>query len=233
MLIQNKQVVDNYKFFWEECIMKCRKVVFVMFASLFVITFAQSRLWSGEPAELVKGVVKKCSYNEIENIREHKILLWEEVSPSFDFKEISKRVMGQHWENLLDKERSEFEVLFTNHIKMSYIIGKTNPLLGKKIVSIREKMSNKFAKVQTELLAKTEKEVSADFYLFNKNGEWKIYDLVIEGVSIANNYRSQINITMSNKSFDGLVQIMKQSQGKGYNASERRLFVSGWGKLTR
>ncbi|MCP4270194.1 MAG: hypothetical protein GY777_32240 [Candidatus Brocadiaceae bacterium] len=55
--------------------MKCRKVVFVMLAGLFAITFAQSRLWSGEPAELVKGVVKKCSYSEIENIREHKTLL--------------------------------------------------------------------------------------------------------------------------------------------------------------
>ncbi len=213
--------------------MKCRKVVFVMFASLFVITFAQSRLWSGEPAELVKGVVKKCSYNEIENIREHKILLWEEVSPSFDFKEISKRVMGQHWENLLDKERSEFEVLFTNHIKMSYIIGKTNPLLGKKIVSIREKMSNKFAKVQTELLTKTDKEVSADFYLHNKNGEWKIYDLVIEGVSLVNNFRSQIHSAISKNSFKGLVKIMKQNQDKGLNTPRRRLFVSGWVKPTR
>jgi phospholipid transport system substrate-binding protein len=213
--------------------MKCRKAVFVMLASLFVFTFAQSSLWSGEPAELVKGVVKKFSYNEIENIQEHKTLLWKEISPSFDFREISKRVMGQYWENLLDEEKSEFEVLFTNHIKLSYIIGKTNPLLGKKIVSIREKMSNKFAKVQTELLTKTEKEVSADFYLYNQNGEWKIYDLVIEGVSIVNNYRSQIHSTISRNSFEGLVQIMRQNQGKGNDASGHRILVSGWAKPTR
>ncbi len=109
--------------------MKCRKVVFVMLADLFVIAFVQSRLWSGEPAGLVKGVVKKCSYSEIENIKEHKTLLCEEISPSFDFKEISKRVRWRHWENLLDEERSEFEVLFTNYIKMSYIIGRTTPNL--------------------------------------------------------------------------------------------------------
>jgi len=204
-----------------------------MLTSLFVITFAQSRLWSGEPSELVKGVVKKFSYNEIEDTQAHKKLLWEEISPSFDFREISKRVMGQYWGNLLDEERSEFEVLFTNHIKISYIIGKTNPLFGKEIVSIREKMSNKFAKVQTELLTKTEKEVSADFYLYNKNGEWKIYDLVIEGVSIVNNYRSQINSTISKNSFKNLVQIMRQNQGKGYETSEHNLLVSGWAKPTR
>ena len=207
--------------------MRYRKVIFVMFAILFGISVAQSYLWSGEPAELVKKVVlKKVSSDKIENIQEHKAMLWEEISPSFDFREISKRVMGQHWENLLDEERNEFEVLFTNHIKRSYV-RITNPLFGKKIISIREKSSNKFAKVQTELLTRTDKDVSADFYLFNKKGEWKIYDLVIEGVSLVNNYRSQIHSTMSNSSFKGLVEIMKQNQDNGYNVPEHRFLASG------
>ncbi len=213
--------------------MKCRKVVFVMFAGLFVIALAQSNLWSGEPAELVKEVIlKKASHDEKEIIQKNKTMLWEEISPSFDFKEISKRVMGQYWKSLLDGERSEFETLFANHIKRSYT-GKTNPLFGKEIVSIREKMSNKLAKVQTELLTKTDKEVSADFYLHNKNGEWKIYDLVIEGVSLVNNFRSQIHSTISKGSFKGLVKIMKQNQDKGFNVPRRRFFVSGLVKPTR
>ncbi len=207
--------------------MKYRKVILVMFASLFVNTVAQSYLWSGEPAELVKEVVlKKISLDKIENVQEHKTMLWEEISPSFGFREISKRVMGQYWENLLDEERSEFEVLFTNHLKRSYI-GRGNPLFGKKIISIREKSSNKFAKVQTILLTKTDKKVSADFYLFSKKGEWKIYDLVIEGVSLVNNYRSQIHSAISRDSFKGLVRMMRQNQGRGYNAPARRLFASG------
>ncbi len=193
--------------------MKYRKVIFAMLVGLFVITFAQSHLWSGEPAELVKKVMpKKFSHDEKENIQEHKTMQWEEISSSFDFREISKRVMGQYWKNLLDEERSEFETLFTNHIKRSYIIGKTNPLFGKTIISIREKRSSKFAKVQTKLLTKTDKEVSADFYLFNNNGKWKIYDLVIEGVSLTNNYRSQVHSTISKNSFNWLVQMMKQNQ---------------------
>lgn len=209
--------------------MKCRKVMFVMFAGLLVITITQSHLWSGEPDELVKEVIlKNCSQDDIKDMQEHKTMIWEEISPSFDFREISKRVMGQYWGNLLDEEKSEFEALFTNYLKKSYI-GKTNPLFGKKIISIREKSSNKFAKVQTKLLTETDKEVSTDFYLFNKNSEWKIYDLVVEGVSLINNYRSQIYSTISKNSFKGLVQIMKQSQGKGRDS----LLVSGWTKQVR
>ncbi len=217
--------------------MKYKKVMFVMFAGLFAVTVAQSHLWSGEPAEpteLVEGIIlKNFSYDEIDNIQEYKTLLWEEISHSFDFREISKIVMGQYWKNLIEEERSEFEGLFTNHIKRSYIIGKTNPLFGKKIASIREKKNNKFAKVQTELLTKTEKEVSADFYLSNETGEWKIYDLVIEGVSLVNNYRSQIHSTVSRNSFDWLIQLMKQNQDKERIVSEDRLIASGWEKPTR
>ncbi len=213
--------------------MKCRKVVFVMFAGLFAITVAQSHLWSGEPSELVEEVIlKRISHDELENTQENQALLWEDISASFGLREISKSVMGQYWENLHDEERDEFEVLFTNLIKRSYM-GKTNPLFGKKIISIRENISYKFARVQTELLTKTDKKVSADFYLFNENDEWKIYDLVIGGVSLVKNYRSQIHSTISKSSFKGLVQVMKQNQGKEYDAREHRLFASGWTKLIR
>ncbi len=207
--------------------MKYRKVIFVIFAGLFVFTAAQSHIWSGEPTELVREVIlKKISHDKTENIQNDKTMLWEDISPSFDFREISKRVMGQHWENLLDEERNEFEVLFTNHIKRSYV-RITNPLFGNKIISIKERMTSKFAKVQTELLTRTDKDVSADFYLFNRKGEWKIYDLVIEGVSLVNNYRSQIHSTMSNGSFRELVEIMKQNQDNEYGVPEHRLLASG------
>lgn len=70
---------------------------------------------------------------------------------------------------------------------------KTGPRFGKKIISLREKQGDKYAKVQVELIKRTEDEMSADFRLLRKNGEWRIFDVIIEGVSVINNYRSQIN----------------------------------------
>jgi len=197
--------------------MKYRKVMFVMLVSIFVITVTQSCLWSGEPGVLVKKVILNESSlnNKIEDIHERKAKQWELISPSFNFEKISQRVMGEYWEKCRFEEKCEFVELFTDHLKLSYV-KKANSLFGKKIISLKEKQFNEFAKVQTILLAKSGKEVSTDFYLLRENGECKICDLVVEGVSMVNNYHSQIISTLARTSYDELLQTMVEKQGKKY-----------------
>ena len=195
--------------------MKHRKVMFAMLVSIFVITVTQSYLWSGEPAELVKEVILNESSlnNKIEDIHERKAKQWEVISPSFNFAMISQRVMGEYWEKCLYEEKCEFIELFTSHLKNSYV-KKANPLFGKKILSLNEKQFNKFAKVQTTLLTQSGKEVSADFYLLRENRKWQICDLVMEGVSLVNNYHSQISNTLVRTSYDELMHTMKEKQNQ-------------------
>ena len=197
--------------------MKYRKVMIVMLVSIFVITVTQSCLWSGEPGVLVKEVILNESSlsNKIEDIHERKAKQWELISPSFNFEKISQKVMGEYWEKCRFEEKCEFVELFTDHLKHSYV-NKANSLFGKKIISLKEKQFNKFAKVQTILLTTSGKEVSTDFYLLRENGEWKICDLVMEGVSMVNNYHSQIINTLVRTSYDELLQTMVEKQGKKY-----------------
>ena len=197
--------------------MRYRKVMIVMLVSIFVITVTQSCLWSGEPGVLVKEVILNESSlsNKIEDIHERKVKQWELISPSFNFEKISQKAMGEYWETCLFEEKCEFVELFTDHLKHSYV-NKANSLFGKKIISLKEKQFNEFAKVQTILLAKSGKEVSTDFYLLRENGEWKICDLVMEGVSMVNNYHSQIINTLARTSYDELLQTMVEKQGKKY-----------------
>lgn len=68
--------------------------------------------------------------------------------------------------------------------------------------------------MQVELIKRTEDEMSADFRLLRKNGEWRIFDVIIEGVSVINNYRSQINSFLIKSSYEDLVQELKQKQSK-------------------
>ncbi len=194
--------------------MKHRKVMFVILVSIFAITVNQSYLWSGEPSALVKKVIlSESSLNEIDDISERKTKQWDAISSSFDFEKISQRVMGEYWSKCLYEQRSGFVELFTNHLKCSYI-KKPNPLFGKKIISLKEKQFNKSARVQTTLLTKSGKEVSADFYLLRENGKWLICDLVMEGVSLVNNYRSQITNTLVRTSYEELLNTMMKKQGK-------------------
>jgi len=206
--------------------MKHRKVMLVMTVCIFVIMVAQSYLWSGEPGVLVKEIIlNESSLNEIEDIHERKAKQWDVISPSINFKMISQRVMGEYWEKCLYEEKCEFVKLFTNHLKNSYV-KKANSIFGKQIISLKEKQFNKFAKVQTILLTKSGKEVSTDFYLLRENGEWKICDLVMEGVSLVNNYHSQIINTLVRTSYEELLHTMKKKQDKGSYSTEQRLLAS-------
>lgn len=79
-------------------IMKYRKIVFEIFVGIFFLTFTSTLLWSGEPRELVKEVIlKDSSLKDTENTKERKQALWEEISPAFNFEEMTKNAMGKHW----------------------------------------------------------------------------------------------------------------------------------------
>jgi phospholipid transport system substrate-binding protein len=133
--------------------------------------------------------------------------------------------MGEYWDKCLYEQKNGFVELFTNHLKNSYL-DKPRPIFGKKIISIREKQFDDFAKVQTTLLVQSGREVSTDFYLFFENGEWKICDLVVEGVSLVNNYHSQIVNTLDRTSYDELMSTIKDKQTERYRTTERSMLAS-------
>ena len=206
--------------------MKHRKIVCIMLISIFAISANQSYLWSGEPGAFVKEVIlNEYSFNKIEDIHERRAKQWEEISPSLNFEIISQRVMGEYWEKCLYEQKCGFVKLFTDHLKNSYI-KKVNPIFGKKIISLREKQFDDFAKVQTTLLVQSGKEISTDFHLLRENGEWKICDLVVEGVSLVNNYHSQIVNTLDRTSYEELLSTIKKKQDEMYYSTERSILAS-------
>jgi phospholipid transport system substrate-binding protein len=201
--------------------MRYRKIAFKIFIGIFFLIFTSTPLWSGEPGDVVKGVIlKDISLKDGEDTNERKHKLWEEISLSFNFEEMAKRAMWNHWEKRSPDEKKEFVELFTNNIKAAYI-RKSGSRFGEKIISLMEKQGDKFAKVQVELINKTEGKMSADFFLLRKNLEWRIYDVVFEGVSLVSNYRRQFNSFLSKFSYEELVQKLKQNQSKKEHGNQK------------
>ncbi len=194
--------------------MRYRKIAFKIFIGISFLTFTSTPLWSGEPGELVKSVIlKDISLKDGEITKERKQKLWEKISPSFNFEEMAKKAIGKYWRERSHEEKREFVELFTNNIKSAYI-RKTGPRFGEKIFSLSEVQDNGYARVQVELIKKTEEKKSADFFLLRKNLEWRIYDVVFEGVSLVNNYHSQINSFLIKSSYEELVQMLKRRQSE-------------------
>ncbi len=206
--------------------MKSRRILSALCIGVFCFLGTTTLSHAGEPGKLLmetidKGLVvlKDPSLKGDEKIQERRQKLWKEISPIFNFEEMSKRALGQHWKNRTPDERKEFVELFTNIMKDAYI-GKTDTYSGEKIVLIGEKQDNHYATIQTKLITNKNTEVSVEYNMLNNPGEWKIYDVIIEGVSLVNNYRSQFNNILIKSSYKELVQKIKEKKGKEETAKK-------------
>ena len=194
--------------------MRYRRVAFKIFIGISFLMFTSTPLWSGEPGELVKSVIlKDISLKDGEITKERKLKLWGKISPSFNFEEMAKKAMGKYWRERSYEKKNEFVELFAKNIKSAYI-RKTGPRFGEKIFSLSEVQDNGYARVQVDFIKRTEEKVSADFRLIRKEVEWRICDVIFEGVSLVNNYRSQINSFLIKSSYEDLVQMLKRRQSE-------------------
>lgn len=192
----------------------------VCITSCFFV-FGNSILFAGDPGKLVmdtidKGLVvlKEPSLKGNDKVNERRQKLWETISHIFNFEEMSKRALGQHWKKRNDEEKKEFVGLFTNILKDAYI-GKTDAYSGEKVILMKERVDKEYATVQTKFILNTGSELVVDYNMLNNSGEWKIYDVIIEGVSLVNNYRSQFNSILIKSTYNELVQRIKEKKANG------------------
>ena len=192
----------------------------VCITSCFFV-FGNSILFAGDPGKLVmdtidKGLVvlKEPSLKGNDKVNERRQKLWETISPIFNFEEMSKRALGQHWKKRNDEEKKEFVGLFTNILKDAYI-GKTDAYSGEKVILMKERVDKEYATVQAKFILNTDSEVVVDYNMLNNSGEWKIYDVIIEGVSLVNNYRSQFNSILIKSTYNELVKRIKEKKANG------------------
>ena len=167
---------------------------------------------AGDPTERIRFVVEQG----IEILNDPKLQskngkevyldrLREVVFPLFDFPEMAKRSLGFHWRRLSPEERQEFVTLFTNLLERSYA-GKIDLYDGETVVFTGEVVEDNYARVDSKLVSKKGEEFSVDYKLLRTNEDWRIYDVVVEHISLVNNYRSQFNRVIANSSYKNLIK---------------------------
>ena len=129
----------------------------------------------------------------------------------FDFQETAKRSLGRHWTTRSAPERDEFVKLFSDLLERSYI-SKIELYGGEKIQYVADKIEGETAFVQSKLLTKGGGEVPIEYRMLKKGERWLVYDVVIEGVSLVANYRTQFNKIIQTSSYAELVKKMKVKQ---------------------
>jgi phospholipid transport system substrate-binding protein len=127
----------------------------------------------------------------------------------FDDVELSKRTLAKNWNSLNVAQRQEFVKLFRQVLEKAYI-DKILAYTDEKIVYERENMvSGTLAEVQTKVIT-TSKEIPITYRLLLKEGTWKVYDVVIENVSLVLNYRTQFNDILVKNTPEQLIEILRK-----------------------
>ncbi|HEX6211231.1 MAG TPA: ABC transporter substrate-binding protein [Methylomirabilota bacterium] len=129
----------------------------------------------------------------------------------FDFSETARRSLGRHWQPRTPAERDEFVGLFSDLLERSYI-SRVELYGGEKIQFVGDSIEGDQARVQTKLLTKSGSEIPIEYRMHRKAERWLVYDVVIEGVSLIANYRSQFNKIIQTSSYKELVRKMKTKQ---------------------
>jgi phospholipid transport system substrate-binding protein len=127
------------------------------------------------------------------------------ISVIFDYSEMAKRSLGKHWKDRKTEEKKQFAELFATLLENSYA-GKIESYNNEKIVYIKEILEDDHAVVKSKVVTAARDEFTLDYHLFKQNGKWMVYDVVIEGVSLVSNYRSQFNKIITSSGYDTLVK---------------------------
>jgi len=139
----------------------------------------------------------------------------DEIDSIFDFQELSRRTLGRNWKKMKPEQQKEFVQLFKELLQGVYA-DRLLAYSDQKIIFDKETMLKKGrAEVQSFLQTSDGTKIPLFYRLTNKSGSWKVYDVIIEGVSMVKNYRTQFKEILSKGSPDKLLQVLRDKVGKG------------------
>jgi phospholipid transport system substrate-binding protein len=137
-------------------------------------------------------------------------IIGKEIDNIFDFKELSKRTLGRDWKKMSAEQREEFVKLFRKLLQGVYA-DRLLAYSDQKVIFDKEVMLKKGrAEVQSYLQTSDGKKIPLFYRLTDKSGSWKVYDVIIEGVSMVKNYRTQFRQILAKDSPDKLIEILRK-----------------------
>lgn len=175
--------------------------------------------YAGPPTEAMKTtidevlrIVRDQDLKRKDKVDERRHLLEKVVEARFDYAEMSRRALGAPWNQLTDQQKQEFVDLFRTLLTNSYA-DKIETYSGEGVQYLNERTEKEYAEVRTKVLSgKTE--IPLDYRLINKAENWRVYDVVVDNISLVNNYRGQFTKILRASSYSDLVDQLRKKSDK-------------------
>jgi len=176
--------------------------------------------YAGAPLEIVKGYVNQVldvlrdpslKAESAKKVKKEKIQAIAEKM--FDFTELSKRTLAQNWGRFDPGQQKEFVSLYTTLLRDTYT-NKIMTYTDEKIVFNSEAELTKNTCEVRSTVKRNAGDIPINYRVILKDGSWRVYDVVIEGVSLINNYRSQFREILANKPPESLLETLRKKVSK-------------------
>jgi len=185
---------------------------------------------AGEPTDLIRQttdqvlkILEDPQFQAPDRQAEKQERLHKLADQVFDWQEIARRALAVHWRERTPQERQEFVRLFRDLVETTYLNRLESAVQEKREIQyVAEQVDKSRAVVKTNVVTRRNQQVPIDYVLHQVDGRWLIYDVLVEGISLVNNYRSQFNRIITSSSYNELIQKMKTRQGNELSGSPER-----------
>ncbi|MGA2939084.1 MAG: ABC transporter substrate-binding protein [Syntrophobacteraceae bacterium] len=189
-----------------------RPVSRMLISLVCLCLWASHAIAAENPQAVVKTGTDKVlqllkQYPENTQVRREKIRA--AVNEYFDFEEIARRALGRPWKEQPPEKQQEFTRYFSQLLFNTYI-GRVEKYTNPKITYNQKRREGDYAVIEALVVAGQSGTITIDYYLRLEDGDWKVYDVVIEGMGLVINYRDQFNAILSRSSFDDLLRQLKE-----------------------
>jgi len=191
------------------------KKLFTIFSILIIFALSVPA-YAGAPMTTVEATVKrvldvlrdpKLSSPAAKEIKKEKLrVIYKDM---FDEMEFSKRTLTRNWKKFTPPQQKEFVDLFEQVLEKTYI-DKILDYSNEKIVFYKETMiPDDKAEIQSKIVTSS-KEIPIYYRMILKDGKWKVYDVVVENVSLVQNYRTQFNEILARGTPEQLLETLRK-----------------------
>ncbi len=180
------------------------------------IIWAVAPVWAGPPAESLKATIDEViriledqNWKKPEKKQDRRKLLEQVIGQRFNYAEMAKRTLGGEWSKRTPGEQKEFVSDFQTLLANTYI-GRIENYSGEKVQYLKEFHNDDFAEVRTKV-DNGKSVIDIDYRLLrNGSGDWRVYDVVVEGTSLVQNYREQFKRILRKDSFEELAKQLRK-----------------------
>jgi phospholipid transport system substrate-binding protein len=179
------------------------------------------RAWAGPPTDQLRGgvdrvleVLRDPQLSGDARIDQRRMAVGKVAGEIFDFGDMAKRALGQHWAERTPAERAEFVRLFTDLIQRAYVSKVDQHAAATKMTFRGETVDADYAVVRTTIPLGNGSTMPLDYRMHNTRDHWQVYDLNIDGISLVANYRAQFNRVIRTSSYPALVTKLKSQQAE-------------------